>query len=131
MRLIYEFTVPGDPKGYYAAGKNPNWTRLNQYIEYKKHVHNTALRKFSSIGLLKASKDEPLVINTVAYFRDGRHPDPENVHKGIVDALFYGAKGGDKYTGGGFPPPLYDKDNPRVEVSIWEGSAEEWEAMAA
>lgn len=40
----------------------------------------------------------------------------------MKDALFYGLKGkqgGDKYTGGSYDPPLYDKENPRVEITLW------------
>ena len=73
------------------------------------------------------------MIRTVAYFKDGSHPDPGNVQKGVCDALFYDpekaalaklkrkkgtGKGDDKHTGGSFAPPLYDKENPRVVVII-------------
>lgn len=92
--------------------------------------------KKSGIKLpLKATKDRPLMIRTISYFKNGVHPDPGNVQKGVCDALFYDAekaaraklkgkkgrstgKGDDKYTGGSFPPPRYDKDNPRVIVII-------------
>ena len=41
------------------------------------------------------------------------------MHKGVKDALFYGAVGvGDKYTGGAYSNPLYDKEHPRVEVRV-------------
>lgn len=73
------------------------------------------------------------MIRTISYFKNGVHADPGNVQKGVCDALFYDqekaamaklkgkrgtAKGDDKYTGGSFPPPRYDKDNPRVIVII-------------
>jgi len=82
--------------------------------------------KMAGIRLpLKATKGRPLMIRTVSYFKDGVHPDPGNVQKGVCDALFYNEdpsrktkKGDDKYTGGSFPPPLYDKSNPRVVVII-------------
>jgi len=76
---------------------------------------------------LRSTKDRPLMIRTIAYFKDGIHPDPGNVQKGVCDALFYDdqkvlgkktRKGDDKYTGGSFPPPRYDKENPRVVVII-------------
>ena len=69
---------------------------------------------------LQATGEKPLCICTVAWFRNGVHPDPENVRKGIADALFKaGEGGGDKYTGGTFYPPMYAK-NPRVIVEVWE-----------
>lgn len=82
---------------------------------------------------LIATKERPLMIRTISYFKNGVHPDPGNVQKGICDALFYDeekaavakvrgkkstGKGDDKYTGGSFPPPRYDKSNPRVIVII-------------
>jgi len=67
------------------------------------------------------TRERPVSIYTRAFFADGRHPDPENVRKAIADALFYGQPGGDKYTGGAFCPPVYDKSNPRVEVVIVDG----------
>lgn len=69
------------------------------------------------------AKTCPLRIQTRAFFENGVHSDPENVHKGIVDALFYNPdkkrRGSDKHTGGQFEPPLYDKANPRVEFTIY------------
>lgn len=75
---------------------------------------------------LTATKDDPLIIKTIAYFKDGTHCDPENVRKGACDGLFFRPdhpnpkkrKGQDKYTGGSFPPPRYDKENPRTIVII-------------
>jgi hypothetical protein len=109
--------------GYYSLGKKPNWTRMKKYHAWKKAVQLVA--RSQGIHLpLTASKEQPLSITTRAYFRNGVHPDPENVHKGVVDAMFYDPRkerrGSDKYTGGCFQPPMYDPDNPRVEVWIEE-----------
>lgn len=99
-----------------------------KFVKYKVLVQWHA--RAAGIKLpLKATKNRPLMIRTVAYFKDGRHPDPGNVQKGVCDALFYkvkkaGAKakktgkGDDKYTGGSFPPPFYDYDDPRVVIII-------------
>ena len=112
------FTVPGKPVGYYAQGKVKNWDRWKEYREYMQYVQRCA-RAAGIQTPLEASKHLPVIINTTAYFATGVHCDPENVRKGISDALFYGCSGpGDKYCGGSFPPPLYDKENPRVEVEI-------------
>ena len=53
------------------------------------------------------------------------HADPENIRKGIADALCYNEKasknkrkGKDKWIGGSFPPPRYDPAHPRVIVII-------------
>lgn len=133
-----KFTVPGPAVGYKTTtAKSKLYNKgYKKYADYKKLVQLYA--KASGIRLpLVATRDRPLMIRTVAYFSDGRHPDPENVNKGVRDALFYeedavvrkskkgvkityrkNGKGNDKYTGGSFPPPLYDSKNPRVVVTI-------------
>jgi len=129
---VIRFEIPGDPVGYTATTAKGKWSK--QYTKYSKYAKN--VRKIArAIGLripLLATKDKPIVIKTIAYFRTGVHCDPGNVQKGVVDALFYddskvkvvkgkvkvGGKGDDKYTGGAFPPPRYDAKNPRVIVII-------------
>ena len=67
---------------------------------------------------LEASKSNPVFIHTAAYFSKGNHCDPENNRKGILDAIFYKAKGGDKHCGGSHFCPLYDQICPRVEITV-------------
>jgi len=122
-KVAHRFTVEGDPVGYYALGKHPNWKRKEQYHTYKRAVQRVA--ELAGVGRLVASIERPLRIHTTAWFRTRVHPDPENVRKGICDALFYRRPSqhrgnADKYTGGSFPPPLYDRERPRVEVVIEE-----------
>lgn len=127
MSKTIRFTVPGKPVGYYAMGKRPNWTRLREYVEYKQLVQQHAV--YAGLKLpLEATLESPVYVNTVTFFKNGVHCDPGNVQKGICDALFYQQKlpgetkrrrkGGDKYTGGKFEPPHYDKRHPRVEVEV-------------
>lgn len=118
-KVLHRFTVDGDPVGYYALGKHPNWKRRQQYHDYKRSVQRAA--ELAGVGRLVATADVPLLIHCRAYFRTRVHPDPENVRKGVCDALFYRRRGrgcADKYCGGSFPPPLYDPSHPRVEVTI-------------
>lgn len=110
------FTVTGRAVGYYTSGARPNWTRLKSYRSYKERVQWTA----SAAGIrlpLEATEVAPLIISTRLFCSSRVHHDPENVHKGIVDALFYGAKGGDKHVGGSFRPATYGGDD-LVEVEI-------------
>lgn len=113
------FTIPGKPVGYtIIAGKFYGGKRKTQYLNYKKLVQ--ALLPPTLRGLT-ATRERPVLILTQAYFENGTHPDPENVHKGIKDAIFYKAEGGDKYTGGTYWAPHYDKQNPRVVVTVeWD-----------
>ena len=110
------FTVPGKPVGYtIIMGKFYGGKRKKEYLEYKKLVQ---LVIPATLRGITASRDKPVTVTTKAFFINGTHPDPENVHKGIKDALFYEAKGGDKYTGGSYSPPLYHKANPHVDVTV-------------
>lgn len=118
------FTVPGRPIGYYAVGAQPNWKRMKDYHGYRDIVRALAAQN-GLVTPLRCSKDSIVIICTTAYFEDGVHCDPENVRKGIVDALFYTPKGSplrkgssDKYCCGAFAEPMYDADNPRVEIDV-------------
>ena len=119
--MIRKIVVVGDPVGYYVQGGRPNWKRMRAYVEWKEHVQKSAMMCGVKLPLT-ASREWPLWIHTSSWFRNGVHADPENIRKGISDALFYAGKGekgsADKYTGGSFGAPLYDPDNPRVEVHI-------------
>ena len=123
---IARFIVYGDPVGYKTTTKRSKWSdRYKEYVNYKAKVQECARNAGMKLPLV-ATKDRQLMINTIAYFRDGRHPDPENINKGVRDALFYkeksyfnkSRKGDDKHTGGHFVPPRYDKENPRVLVTV-------------
>lgn len=94
---------------------------------YSKYVREES-SKYIELPL-KATKYAPLFFDTIAYFTNGVHCDPENVHKLVKDSLFYTPpeegknkkkkRGSDKYTGGFYDDPLYDKDNPRVEITLY------------
>jgi len=119
----YRFVIPGNPVGHTATtnrSKNVS-ARYRKYAKYAKQVRLYA--EMAGVPLpLKSSKDHQIVVNVYPYFKNGTHCDPENVRKGIADALAYDTfkkrKGDDKHFGGKFPPPRYDKENPRVVVVI-------------
>jgi len=71
---------------------------------------------------LSADAENQVMVNVYSYFENGTHPDPENVRKGIADALAYDTarkrKGDDKHFGGLFTPPRYDKEFPRAVVIV-------------
>ena len=127
-----KFIVPGSPVGYVTTTFRGKWNKnYKKFSDYAKEVRLHARSSGISIPLY-ADIDRPLIIRTVSYFKNKVHCDPGNVQKGVVDALFYNdkesfrmhkknkgpGKGNDKYTGGSFPPPRYDKNNPRVVVII-------------
>lgn len=122
--------------GFYVMGRRPNKARLERYVAWKVRAQHCARRAGLELPL-RPTKLNPLYVVTIAHFQSSVHSDPENVHKGIVDALCYVGKeeqkllrikkGSDKYTGGLFFAPQYNEEHPRVEVTIL--AAEEFEGM--
>ena len=112
--------------GFYVQGKQPNWTRLKRYRQWQAHIQECAVLAGMPLPL-RPTKKEPIYVVVVAYFASGTHCDVGNTFKSVVDALCYvspkeqrlGAKrGSDKYVGGMFMAPRYDKELPRVEVYV-------------
>lgn len=97
--------------GYYTKGKTPNWTRLKEYNAWKDHVREHAP------PIPQAGPEHPVRVDVWCYFASGTHPDPENVRKGIVDALF---PNGDRWVFGYHHHPLYS-DAPHVLVEVSGG----------
>lgn len=113
------FTVYGQPVGYVrttqrGAKFDPQFRR---YCEYKDHIQDS-LRLSTDARLpfpkpLNSSKDQRVKVSVKMYFPDNRHPDPDNVFKSVLDALFKV----DKYVYGDFSFD-YDKSTPRIEVKV-------------
>ena len=129
-----------DPQGQFALGNPKTGNPKIRERQRKYKAWCDAVRMEAENHQIKvpmtANKAVKVLFAVRSYFRNGVHPDPENVTKGIVDALFYRPKvkwpkgvkrpknlpkGGkdDKYVGMRTDPPLYDKDRPRVEITIW------------
>jgi len=140
---VLHFTVQGPPCGFISSGSR-NWSKrqakawayasdvrsaLLEYlmgdeveVDHRGELATQPVTCDGEKATLIASKKRPLFIGTVATFVNGVHPDPENVHKLVKDALFHKVKGGDKWTGGVYDHPRYDKDEPGVEVLVWEAA---------
>lgn len=91
--------------------------RAKDLARYKETVRRCALGPGPQLPVV-GTEAHPIMIRTRAYFRDRRHGDPESIHRAVKDALWPHKNGGDKYTGGSYDFPLYDPDDPRVEVEI-------------
>ena len=117
--MTIEFTIRGKPVPFIAHWDKAAPATRKRYIEWCKTVQNYAM--VAGFRFEPPTERSPLYAHTRAWFPDRRHGDPENIHKSVVDALFYrkgeGSKG-DKYTGGFFDAPRYDAHNPRVQVVI-------------
>ena len=93
-----DFIVPGRPVGYTRQTTRSKWTpQAKRYHEYQEAVRAYATAAGLSVPLL-ATADDPVFIDVQlhlnaadwkSYASGAPFPDPENVRKGIVDALFY------------------------------------------
>lgn len=123
MRLPIAFTVYGSPVPFLVGVRHQSKERRKQYEDYRGVVRMFA--RTAGVRHIEITAERPLHFHTRAFFVNGRHGDPENIHKAIVDAICYSEDGKqtkmDKHTGGSFTPPRYDKKNPRVEVVIADG----------
>ena len=119
------FTVPGDPIGYLRmtqsqvrllripraklyANMVPIVDRIREYEGYKTLV-GLSCPPFPP-DLIGAKK---IYMNLDIFFRNGKHPDPDNVFKAFADALF---KNDNRVAG--FFDFFFNPENPRVEVKI-------------
>ena len=114
--MTWTFEIPGPAVGYYTRGARPNWTRMKQYHHYRDHV----VRCAQIAGLrppLTASEASRLRIDVRLHSKGRVHPDPENIRKGVVDALFYRAGKSDRYVWGTLWQTVYDVE-PKVIVVV-------------
>jgi len=101
-------------------------TQKQKYVDsgYKKYqaYKNKIIKAFTEeVGYLphKAlSKNKKYFVDVVAYYKDKKHGDTDNVAKGVNDALFASPLS-DKYVAGTYDY-YYCKDNPRLCVRIRE-----------
>lgn len=110
------FRVIGDPVGYTRLTQRGRFTaRAKKYHAYMVAVQVEARKAGLRLPLVATEVDH-LRVDVYCTFSSRRHSDPENVRKGIIDALFYGGKG-DKYCYGYHAAPRYGI-NPQVLVMI-------------
>ena len=87
----------GNPIPYHRMTQRSKWTKAAQrYLAYKNYIVQHALEAGLKIDKLK--RNGCYQLDVVCMFRGENHGDPENVRKGIQDALFQIA--GDKHVWG-------------------------------
>lgn len=129
MKQTWHFTAPGDPVPYlrmtqgqvklmripdqkmYPKGLRVK-QRIRRYFEYKEYINLCVLSKHLKYDRSPKGKT---ILHTVIYFSNKKHGDPENIRKGIQDALF----DQDRNVVGSVDF-FYDSLNPRVEIEIIE-----------
>ena len=102
--LELRFLVPGNqenPEGnpipYHRMTQRSKWTKAAQrYLAYKNYVVRHALE--AGLKIDKLTRNGCYQLDVICLFHSENHGDPENIRKGIQDALFQVA--GDKHVWG-------------------------------
>ena len=98
------------------------WSLHPRYLDWKGYVEKCCYYTSVLDGVLARTEgvrrfleglDGKVQLDCMIYFANKKHSDPENARKGIQDAIFKN----DKYVMGSVDFD-YDKESPRVEVSI-------------
>jgi len=96
---------------------------IKRYLDWKDYVRVCFITGAMADGKEATDSHKKEILNEkkvhmdcMIWFANKRHGDPDNIRKGIQDALF----SNDKYVVGSVDYQ-YDTDNPRVEVSIKRG----------
>ncbi len=87
-----------------------------KYMKWKSLVIVSFVKAFKNTPFNMLEKDKKYYVDIVAYYKDKRHGDTDNIAKGINDAIFQKPLS-DKYIAGTYDF-FYDKENPRVEIKI-------------
>jgi len=110
--------IKGNPLGYHRTTQGSYWNPSSRrYYAWKQHVID-AYCEATGVQCLEGEKPiisskNKIYLNTMTYFANDSRSDPDNVQKGVADALFKN----DKYVAGSYDF-AFDKENPRVEVEI-------------
>lgn len=109
----------GNPQPYYRTTQRSKWSDPGamRYADWQEHVRATFLKECGDwcdtkkpIDLGKRNGWMKLIV----YFKDDKHGDPDNIFKGIADALFIN----DKNLYGTIIPGGKRKEGGLVEVTI-------------
>tara|TARA_R110000744_G_scaffold221755_1_gene340732 strand:+ start:55 stop:426 length:372 start_codon:yes stop_codon:yes gene_type:complete len=121
--MIYNFTVNCDnsnPVPYKRTTQKQKFVDkgYKKYVVWKNKVVGDFIKEFKKYPHNLLEKDKKYYVEVVAYYKDKKHGDTDNVAKGINDAIFQKPLN-DKYIAGSYNF-FYDKENPRVEITIKE-----------
>lgn len=132
-----QFTIKGNqenseenPIPYKRSTQNMQWRKdVKRYEAWKKHVRDSLIAwDFKDKSLLRAilnnqwSFGKPLVLeenkkammSIIIYWAKENHGDPDNIWKGIADALFVN----DKNVDGSFASSIAGDGKGRVDITI-------------
>lgn len=128
--LEYDFTIygnhqskRGNPVPYTRTLRHAWRQDASRYMGWQEYVRKVFLDQNKNIDTkamwkygkpIKLKPGQTAQMHLVIWWATKKHGDPDNIFKGIVDALFVD----DREVYGGFVLGGYDKHNPRVDVKI-------------
>lgn len=82
-----------NPIPYIRITRRSKWTdKAQRYFQWKSYVYGAFCEATQKLGNRRCerlnTKEEKIVMNLQIEWADNKHADPDNVFKGIADALF-------------------------------------------
>lgn len=102
-----------------AIGRYLDWkSYVQQCCYFTAQINGRRALKAEILNIVK--QDRKVQLDCMIYFADKKHGDPDNIRKAIQDAIF----ANDKYVVGSVDYQ-YDREKPRVEITIMKGDRDE------
>ncbi len=115
----YKRTTQGTAKRI-GWSKDDAVLNYKKYLHWKKHVRSCFIDFFGEPPESVLKKNTKYYVDVMIYYKDKKGGDPDNIGKGIKDAIF--AKPlNDKYCSDSNDYSFEEAKNPRVEITIREG----------
>jgi len=118
--ITFTVCTPYNPVPYKRTTQRQKYVDINyqRYLDYKALIIAEFARVTKSVPWQILYRNKKYHVETMAFFKDKKHADMSNIHKGVEDAIFASPLN-DKYCSGSFDY-CYDKANPRLHVTISE-----------
>ena len=121
--MEFRFIVPaedfGNPVPYLRTTQGSKWSKKYQrYVAWKDWVEAHFIEQIGEMPCQVFRINQKYHVKTMMFFKNNAHADPDNVQKGIKDAIFSKPLN-DKYCSGEYYFD-YDPKNARVEIEIKE-----------
>ncbi len=116
---MIRFVVEGEPVGKERArkGRGGHWYTPDKTSAYEERVRRAFFIAAGADALWNFRRQPAVCVQVRCFFRNGHHPDPDNVQKLVLDALQGMAYKHDRHIASSNTHG-YDPQRPRIEVEI-------------
>jgi hypothetical protein len=118
--MVIRFIIANgaNPVPYKRTTQKQKWVdkEYRRYQTYKDEIYAEFIKATGKLPHQIFQDKTKYYVNVMAYYKDKTHADTDNVAKGVNDAIFQKPLS-DKYVAG-FYDYDYDKENPRLEITI-------------